>query len=94
MLLSAETRMGLQMTGNGTISRKIFFVFFWIAIFCTVHSFIGIVKYVFLLPSVKKNKIALLSRNLCQDLLENYFGFQRQQGGTSDNPKAAEFELS
>ena len=43
------------------------------------------------LCGVKENKIALLSCNHCQDLLENYFSCQWQQGGTSDNPNAAEF---
>ena len=42
-------------------------------------------------PEVKEDKIALLSRNLCQDPLENYFGCQRQRGGTSDNPNALEY---
>ena len=35
--------------------------------------------------------MALLSCNLCQGLLENYFSCQWQRGGTSDNPNAAEF---
>ena len=48
-------------------------------------------KYVFSLPDVKGKRIGLLSRNLCQDPLENYFGCQRQCGGTSDNPNAHEF---
>ena len=44
MLLSVETRMGLQMAGNGTISHYIFTSLN--SYFFIVHSFIGIVKYV------------------------------------------------
>ena len=32
-----------------------------------------------------------LSNNLCQDPLENFFGCQRQRGGTSDNPTVQDF---
>ena len=49
------------------------------------------VKYVFSVPGIKEKGRALLSRNLCQDPLENYFGCQRQCGGTSDNPNALEY---
>ena len=42
-------------------------------------------------PGIKDHNIGLLSRNICQDPLENYFGCQRQYGGTSDNPNALEF---
>lgn len=60
--------------------------------FYTVHSFVDFVKYVFSVPGVKDDKIALLSRNLCQDPLENFFGCQRQRGATNENPNAAEFK--
>ena len=62
--------------------------------FYTVHSFIDLVKYVFSVPGVKEEKITLLSRNLCQDPLENFFGCQGQRGGTSENPNAAEFKTN
>ena len=39
-----------------------------------IHSFIGLVKHVFSVPGIKEKGIALLSRNMCQDPLENYFG--------------------
>ena len=58
----------------------------------TVHSFVELVKYVFSVPGVKEERIALLSRNLCQDPLENFFGCQRQRGSTHENPNAAEFK--
>ena len=45
----------------------------------------------FSLPEVKDNKLAFLSGNLCQDPLENFFGCQRQRGGTSDNASAKEY---
>ena len=89
MLLSSETLLGLQMTG--TFPSAFSTYCFKTSISDTVHSFVSIVEYVYSIPGVKENKIALLSRNLCQDPLENYFGCQRQRGGTSDNPNAAEF---
>lgn len=51
----------------------------------------GLVRYLYSLPVVKENKLVLLSNNLCQDPLEQFFGCQRQRGGTSDNPSVAEF---
>ena len=40
---------------------------------------------------MKDKKISFLSQNICQDPLENFFGCQRQRGGTSDNPNVQEF---
>ena len=54
----------------------------------------GLVRYVFSLPEVKENQLALLSQHICQDPLENFFGCQRQRGGTSDNPSAQEYYIS
>lgn len=65
-----------------------FFPFLYIII---VKSFIGLVKYLFSLQEVKENNLIFLSMNLCQDPLENFFGCQRQRGGTSDNPDLTEF---
>ena len=46
-------------------------------------------KYLLEIPGVK----ALLSSRLCcQDLLEQFFGKQRQRGGTNDNPNICQFE--
>lgn len=45
----------------------------------------------FSMQEVKGKKLALLSGNLCQDPLENFFGCQRQRGGTSDNPSVQEY---
>lgn len=42
-------------------------------------------------PEVKDNKMAFLSNRICQDPLENFFGCQRQRGGTHDNPSVQEF---
>lgn len=55
--------------------------------FFLVHSFVGLVKYLFTINGVK----VFLSNRLCQDPLENFFGQQRQRGGVSDNPNSAEF---
>ena len=51
----------------------------------------GLVRYLFSLTVVKGKKLVFLSNNLCQDPLEQFFGCQRQRGGTSDNPNAVEF---
>ena len=51
----------------------------------------GMVRYMFSLPEVKDNHLAFLSRNICQDPLENFFGCQRQRGGTSENPSVQEY---
>ena len=49
------------------------------------------VRFLFSIPEVKDNKLAFLSNHICQDPLENYFGCQRQAGGTSDNPTVQEY---
>lgn len=57
----------------------------------TALSFIGLVEFLFSRPEIKEQKLAFLSNNLCQDPLEQFFGCQRQRGGTSDNPNVLEF---
>ena len=88
-LLSSETRLGLKITSN-----------YWLNLVTTkvtqnyhtsAKSFIGLVKLIFSLPEVKGQNLAFLSMNICWDPLENYFGCQRQRGGSNDNPNAAEF---
>jgi len=54
----------------------------------TANSFIGLLEYIFTLPDVK----VFLSQRICQDPLENFFGCQRQRGGTHDNPNMQEFQ--
>ena len=54
----------------------------------TAHSFVELVRYLFKVPGVK----VFLSRRVCQDPLEKFFGCQRQRGGTHDNPTVKEFE--
>ena len=56
-----------------------------------MKSFVALVKLIFSLPEVKGEGLAFLSMQLCQDPLENFFGCQRQRGGTSENPSVAEF---
>ena len=46
------------------------------------------VKYLFTLPDVS----VFLSQRISQDPLENFFGCQRQRGGTHDNPNVQEFQ--
>ncbi len=48
----------------------------------------GLVRYLFTIPGVK----CFLSRNICQDPLEKFFGCQRQMGGTHNNPTVKEFQ--
>ena len=54
-------------------------------------AFIDFIEEIFTMKDVNDNKLAFLSNNLCQDPLENFFGCQRQRGGTSDNPTLHEF---
>lgn len=46
-----------------------------------------LVQYIFTIPGVKY----FLSERLTQDPLENFFGCQRQRGGTNENPNVNEF---
>ena len=86
MMLSAETRLGLRMTGKIVKSVIVLQIFY-----TTAQSFVGLVKLLFELPEVKGRNLAFLSNNLCQDPIENFFGCQRQRGGTSDNPNVLEY---
>ena len=54
-------------------------------------AFIDFIEEIFTMKDVNDNKLAFLSNKLCQDPLENFFGCQRQRGGTSDNPTLHEF---
>ena len=54
-------------------------------------SFVEFIKFLFSLPEVKDNNLAFLSNHICQDPLENFFGCQRQRGGTGDNPSVNEY---
>ena len=91
MLISAETRLGLRMTDyNESIARHLHSI---ILLCYTARSFVGIVKQIYSMDEVKnsKDKLAFLSVNLCQDPLENYFGCQRQRGGTSNHPNVHQY---
>ena len=55
-------------------------------------AFIEFTRYLLTMKEVKGKKLAFLSNSLCQDPLENYFGCQRQRGGTNDNPTVNEFQ--
>ena len=45
-------------------------------------------RYLFTVPGVK----FFLSRHICQDPIEKFFGCQRQCGGTHNNPTVKEFQ--
>ncbi len=53
----------------------------------TVHSFVDLVKDFFSMPGVK----VFLSKRLLQDLLERFFGTQRQRGRAHEDPSVKEF---
>ena len=79
MLLSTATRLGLRMTSSSNSKCNV----------CNAaHLFIELVEYVFTLPDVS----VFLSQRISQDPLENFFGCQRQQGGTHENPNVQEFQ--
>jgi hypothetical protein len=59
--------------------------------FHLVKSFCEMSRYLLKLPEVKS---VLSNRLCCQDLLEQFFGKQRQQGGTNDNPTVRQFEYN
>ena len=86
MTLSNETLLGIRRTGR--VHQSIILSFISCII---VKSFIELVQYLFTLPEVKDNQLAFLSNKLCQGPLENFFGCQRQRGGTHDNPTARDF---
>ena len=52
-----------------------------------MYSFLELIPIVFKIPGV----VCFMTEKLSQDLLENFFGCQRQQGSTNDNPKVLEF---
>ena len=56
-----------------------------------MNSLLGIVRAMFSMREVKGAKLAFLTQQLCQDPIENFFGCQKQRGGTSDNPNVKEF---
>lgn len=58
---------------------------------CAANSFVELTRMIFALPEVKDENLAFLSNNICQDPIENFFGCQRQRGGTSDNPNVIEY---
>ena len=81
MMLSAETRSGLRLTGKlimCEICSSLLFI---------VHSFVELVEYLFSIPGVS----VFLSNRICQDPLENFFGQVRQKGRVNENPNASEF---
>ena len=48
----------------------------------------SLVRYLFTIKGVS----CFLSRKICQDPLEKFFGCQRQMGGTHNNPTVKEFQ--
>ncbi len=52
------------------------------------YAFVELVKYLFTVPGTE----IFLSRKICQDPLEKFFGTQRQIGGTHDNTTIHDFQ--
>lgn len=71
MLLSDETLLGLRMTGFCCITQ-IIYMYLLLSFFCTVNSFLHLVRYLFLLPEVKGKNLSFLSFTLCKDPLEGF----------------------
>lgn len=55
--------------------------------YITVNSFLELIPIIFSIPGVT----CFLTEKLSQDPLEKFFGCQRQQGRTNDNPSISEF---
>ena len=68
-----------------------FFYVIYLNLLFPAKSFVELVCYIFSLPEVKQEKLSFLSGHISQDPLENFFGCQRQCGGTTDNPSVKEF---
>ena len=90
MLLSLETRTGLEFTGKNynynsrfIRSSKIIRCIFPNA----VKAFIELTVDVLSIPGAPP----LLSRRISQDPLEKFFGLQRQRGRTNENPNSQQF---
>ena len=67
-------------------------VFFFFAFpLISVQSFCEMSRYLLHIPQVKS---VLSNRLCCQDLQEQFFGKQCQQGGTNDNPNVRQFEYN
>ena len=93
MQLSAETKLGLTVTGKvlNPYSHHKFYTciqfYLYSFPFFSVRSFVELTRFLFTIPGVT----CFLSQRLSQDPLEKFFGSQRQRGGTSENPNVAEF---
>ena len=85
MLLSSETMRGLRITGKILHIVTLFYV---INNFLpAAKSFVEMVRYLFTQADIR----VFLSRRICQDPLEQFFGCQRQRGRTHENPNCQEF---
>ncbi len=89
MLISAETLLGLKMTGIhfGVLELSPIIIVLFFSPCVLVHSFLELVPYLFTIPGVS----AFLSEKLCQDPLEKFFGCQRQRGRVNENPNTKDF---
>ena len=80
MLLSAQTLLGIRVTGKVHHFAKNFHPLFNLA-----KSLIKLIQYLYSLPEVQGQRLMFLSNNLCQDPLENFFWMPTTRGGTIDN---------
>ena len=82
MLLSSITEQGIRMTGVHLMVTIV--LFYFIILVC---SFLELIPYLFSIEVVS----SFLSEKLSQDALEKFFGIQRQQGKSNENPTVAQF---
>ena len=80
MQLSQETLNGIKVTGITLVKLTCYEINYCEFI---VKSFIEMTKYLFGIPDVK----CFLSRNICQDPLEKFFGVQRADGSDAFQPQ-------
>ena len=83
MMLPRETLDGIRMTGTVDKVSIVITAFTYFV----VLSFCELLPYIFKIPGVT----CFLSCKINQDILEKFFGLQRQAGRCSENPTVAEF---
>lgn len=82
MMLSDITQNGMKITGIYCSHSRYLCTFTPV-----VHSFLELIPIIFKIPGF----VCFMTEKLSQDPLERFFGCQRQQGKTNDNPKVHEF---
>ena len=82
MILSNITDRGIRITGAIYYCNHVMFYDQFL-----VSSFLELIPYLFKIKGVS----SFLSEKLSQDPLEKFFGVQRQQGRSNENPTVSQF---